>query len=135
MDKYSVAPVSEEMATEPARKIGEYFADKMMVKTIVSAVFGIAAGLMSFTVDDNMINNVVTIVMFVALLLTPVFAKTEQSALAKGQAEDTRNAVYAPATVQKIVENVSTEAYAAGLPPIEPKPEPDVPSPPADSAG
>lgn len=95
------------MAHEPALTIGDMFKDKAMVKTIVAAVAGLVAAAFKVGVDDAMLDNVVTIIMFGAMALTPVFAQMEARKRSEEQAKATRDAVYAPATVADLVDDAA----------------------------
>ena len=106
--------------TEPARTIGETFASKAMLRTYVSATVAVVAGALNKTVSDAMVDNITLIVMFLAMATTAIIAKLEQRKLAKAQAEETRDAVYSPATVDKLVEKAAETQ------------QPDVPPPPGD---
>lgn len=119
-------PVSGPMATEPAKTIAQTFADRVMVKTIVAAIVAVVAGLLKVTVADDLVDNITTIVLFVAPMVLALIANMEQSGLAKEQGNVTREAVYSPATVAKIAD----KNYEAGLPPVEP--QPDLPPPAGD---
>ena len=119
-------PTTGPMATEPARTIAQTFADKVLIKTAVAAIVALASAVLKFTVADDLVENITTIIMFAAIVITPLLANKEQGDLAKKQGEDTRAAVYAPATVARIAD----QQYEAGLPPVEP--QPDVPAPAGD---
>lgn len=88
--------------TEPALTIGEVFASKQLLRTYVAAAVAIIAGVFNMTIGDAMIDNITTIIMFAAMIYAPIAAKREQANLAKEQAVETREAVYAPATVKEI---------------------------------
>lgn len=107
-----------EWETEPARQIGEIFANKVMIQPIVAAVVALLAQAFSFTVDNTVVDNITLVVTFTAMIYAAWSANREQSQKARAQAEETRNAVYAPATVQRIAE----KAAATGVPDVDPPP-------------
>ena len=98
------AHLNHELDTEPARMIGDIFADKAMVKTWVTAAVGIISLTLRVTADDQVIEDVTTLVTMLATVGTVLMAQYEQKQRAKAQAEETRAHVYAPATVEKIIE-------------------------------
>ena len=94
---------------EPALTIGNIFANKAMIKTYVAAILGIVATGTRFVADDALIENIATVVQLAAVILTPFVAQYENGERAEQQAKATREAVYAPETVQAIVEEVEAE--------------------------
>lgn len=94
--------LAHELDTEPARTIGEMFADKAMVKTWVTAAVGILSLTLRFTVDDRLVEDITTVVTMLATVGTVLVAQYEQKQRARAQAEATRGHVYAPATVEKL---------------------------------
>ncbi len=97
-----IVPAAQEMATEPAQTIGDLFADRVMVKTIVSAGVGVVAIVFRISTDDELIESVATLVTMSSLFIAAGFAQWEARKRAREQARATRAAVYAPATVAKI---------------------------------
>lgn len=116
-------PLVGPMATEPALTIGEEFANKTMMRPYVAAAVAIVMQITNATIDDAMVDNITLLITLLAALYAAWEANRKKSELAKQQAEKTRAAVYAPATVAEI----ANEQYSAGLPPVEPQPE--VPAP------
>lgn len=104
---------------EPARAIGEIFANKAMLRTYVAAFVAIVSGALSVTISDAMIDSITLVAMFAAMAWGPIAAQLDHRKIAKAQAEETRDAVYSPATVKEI----AREAAATR--------SPDVPEPPA----
>lgn len=98
-----VVPMNDAMASEPARTIGQMFADKVMVKTLVAAIIGIVALAFKVTVDDAMVDNITTVITLGSIVLSGVFAQYDAKKRAVAQAEQTRDAVYSPNTVATIV--------------------------------
>lgn len=98
-----VVPMDEEMAKEPALTIGQIFADKVMVKTLVSALAGIVSLGFKVAVDDATVDNITTVVTLGSMVLAAFFAQWDARKRAQDQAAKTREAVYAPATVSAIV--------------------------------
>ena len=90
------------MEREPALTIGEIFANKTLIRTVIASAVAIVAGLFKITVADGVVDDITTLVMFAAMFYAPFAAKREQAQLAKEQASETREAVYAPATVKEI---------------------------------
>ena len=103
-------PNTPNMEREPAITIGEVFASKQMLRTYVAAAVAIIAAGFNLTVGDATVDNITTIIMFAAMVYAPIAAKREQAKLAEDQAAETRDAVFAPATVKRIVR----EAAATG---------------------
>jgi hypothetical protein len=99
-----VVPANEAMAEEPAATIGGIFADKVMMRTFISALAGVIAMTFKVAVDDTTIDNITTIVTFGSFLLAAAFAQFDARKRALAQAAATRESVYAPATVARIVE-------------------------------
>lgn len=93
---------------EPALTIGDIFADKAMIKTYVTAILGILATGTRFVADDALIDNIAIVVQLVAVIVTPFVAQYENGERAKAQAEVTREAVFAPATVAEIEAEAET---------------------------
>lgn len=107
-----------DMAQEPALTLGELFASKAMIKTYVAAILGLVATVLKFAVTDQMVDDIATVVQLVAIVAAPVMAQLENKQRALKQGEVTREAVYAPATVQRLVET----AAATGDPTVPPPP-------------
>lgn len=103
-------PVERDLANEPAVTIGGMFADKVMVKTIVTAAVGVISLGAKFVVTDQQIEDIATIVTFIATIATMFMAQYEARQRAHAQASKTREAVYAPTTVAAI----ATQAVEAG---------------------
>jgi hypothetical protein len=118
-----VVPESRAMATEPALTIAGVFADKAMIKTYVSAALGVLALTTGWVADDDTIENVSQLVGLLGLIFASIMAEVEKRSIAKQQGAATREAVYAPATVEAI----ANRQYAAGMPPTEA--QPDIPPP------
>lgn len=93
-------PADPDLAEEPARTIGSIFADKVMIRTAVAALAGIVSFSFKLAIDDTMIDNITTFITFVAFAGAALFAQLDARNRAKAQAEETRDAVYAPATVE-----------------------------------
>lgn len=97
-----VEPVNDQMAAEPARTIGQQFANATFVKAVILAVFAIAGSIAPHLVpqlNEQMATSITTVVVAVAGLLVAQQAR----AVPRAQAEVTRDAVYAPKTVADIV--------------------------------
>jgi hypothetical protein len=121
-----VLPDEPGMATEPAVTIGEVFANKAVIQPAIAAVVSIAAGIFKFTADtSDLVDQLTTLVLFLGIVWGALSAQWEARRRAKEQALVTREAVYAPATVEAIAH----EQYVAGLPPTEA--QPPVPPPAA----
>lgn len=103
---------------EPALTIGEIFANKTLIRPAIAAAVAIIAGLFSLTVADSMVDNITTVIMFAAMIYTPFAAKREQANLAKEQAKETREKVFAPSTVKEI----ARESAATGIAQVPPPP-------------
>ena len=106
------------MSTEPARTLGDIFANKAMIKTFILAFAGIVAALFKVSVDDAFIDNIVTLIMYGSMIGTALMAQWENRQRAKEQAEATRSAVFAPATTEALVK----QAAATGVPEVPPPP-------------
>lgn len=89
-----------DMEREPARTIGDLFADKAMLKTFVTAVATLLAGATGIAIDDATIGAIVTIISGIGLIATPLVAQWEARTRAKEQAERTRQHV-TPVTTKK----------------------------------
>ena len=98
-----IVPMNEQMAAEPARTIGQMFADKKLVSTFVSAVIGIISLTFGLVVDVQVVDYITTVVTLVAMAATAWTAQRANSKRATEQAEKTREAVYAPDTVARFV--------------------------------
>jgi hypothetical protein len=98
-----VVPMNDAMAEEPARTIGQMFADKKLVSTFVSAVVGIISLTFGLVIDVQIVDYTTTVVTLAAMAATAWTAQRAASRRAINQAETTRAAVYAPATVANIV--------------------------------
>lgn len=103
---------------EPALTIGEIFANKTLIRPAIAAAVAIAAGLFNLTIGNETVDNLTTVVMFAAMLYAPIAANREQKNLATEQAKETREKVYAPATVKRI----ARESAEAGEPMVDPPP-------------
>lgn len=112
------AATDVDFANEPARSIGAIFADKKLIRTTVAAGVALVAGLLNQTVGDDVVEQITTIVLFLAILWMPIQAQREKAAQNHKQATVTREAVYAPATVVRIAER----AALTGDPVVEPPP-------------
>lgn len=99
-----VVPEDADMAEEPATTIGELFADKQMVKTLVTALVGLVSIVFRVSTDDATIENVTTVVTFGAIIVTGFFAQYEKRQFSRGQARATRSAVYSPKAVEVLVD-------------------------------
>jgi hypothetical protein len=98
-----VVPMNEDMATEPAQTIGQQFSNATFVKALVGAAFtiiGVVAPHLIPKLDDNLANAISTAV----VLLASVIVAQQAKSVPKQQATQTRDAVYSPATVARIVE-------------------------------
>ena len=101
-DPAVVVPMDKAMAEEPARTIGQQFADATFVKALIGAAFTIAGVVAPHLVprlDDNLANAISTIV----VLLASVVVAQQARSVPKQQATETRAAVYSPASVSAIV--------------------------------
>lgn len=96
-------PTIQDMEKEPALTIGEIFGSKTMIQPVISALVVILAGILKFTVADDLVDNLTTIVIFVGAIWGAVGANREQKKLAEAQAKETRSAVYSPATTKRLV--------------------------------
>lgn len=96
---------ADSMQTEPAVNIGEFFASKQLIRTYIAAALGILSGVINLTVDEGLINDLTTIVFYTWPLVLAGVAKFEQTQLAREQAKETRANVYAPSTVQSLIED------------------------------
>lgn len=95
--------LAHELDTEPAETIGSIWADKAMIKTYVTAALSLAAFALNFVVPDGQIDNIVTLLSGLGLLVTAGMAQWEARQRAIAQGKETREHVYAPATVQKLI--------------------------------
>lgn len=102
--------LQHELDTEPAETIGGFFADKKMVRTFVTAAVSLLALAFRWVVDDAVIENLVTVISMGGMLVTMGMAQWEASKRAKAQAKETRAHVYAPATVEKIRQELTAPA-------------------------
>lgn len=125
-------PDDRDLAYEPARSIADMFADAKLVKTVIAALAGVLAALLKVTIDVEIVDQLTTIVLFIAPMITYLVANHEQSTLARKQGEKTRDVVYAPATVKRLVDRAVRTGYQAGTPPTAPEPEIIVPLPNAE---
>lgn len=103
-------PVNPKLATEPARTIGDLFADKTMIRPFIAAVIAIVAVTTGWVAADEVIDNLTTIVTTIAVVYGVWAAQRDASSRAREQAEMTRDVVYAPTTVHEVVR----EAAEAG---------------------
>lgn len=94
---------TQDMEKEPARTIGEIFAKKTLIQPVIAAAVAVVAGVMNLTIGDGVVDNITTLVMFAAMLWAPISANREQAKIAQEQAEETRSAVYSPATTKRLV--------------------------------
>jgi hypothetical protein len=107
-----VVPQNEAMAEEPARVIGgqvdQKFTGKDDIKLLIAAVLAILAAFGIHAAPD-VATNIETIVTIVSPIALAIYARWQtertKSQQAAHQAEATRDAVYAPATVATIVQN------------------------------
>lgn len=110
-------PTTQDMEKEPALTIGEIFANKTLIRTAIASAVAIVAGLFKITVADGVVDDITTLVMFVAMFYAPIAAKREQAQLAKEQAAETRSAVFSPATTKRLVARAARTGNAAVTPP------------------
>ena len=101
-------PANPALAKEPALEIGKVFASKAMLQPIVAAALAIVARITGMVVDDELISDITTMVMFGAMIWAAVSAQVIASRRAKEQAAVTREAVYSPQTVARIAMEAST---------------------------
>lgn len=97
-----VVPMNEQMAQEPARAIGEQFANSAYVKGLVLAAFAIVGAIAPHLVPQ-LTDSLATSISTIVVAIVTVVAAQQARATPKQQAEKTREAVYAPATVATIV--------------------------------
>lgn len=109
-------PVDPVMAQEPAREIGDIFANKALVQPAIAAVVGVVAMTFKIAVDDALVDNLTTIVTFAAFVWAALAGQQEARDRAIAQAEQTRDVVYAPSTVADVV----SDAARAGRADIQP---------------
>ena len=112
-------PVDPYLASEPARKIGDIFSDKAMLRTMVSGIATIIAGITGRVIGDDQIAAWVDVIAITGMFVTIYIAQREASERAIEQGEATRAVVYAPDTVERRV----SEAARAGEATIEAVPE------------
>lgn len=101
-------PRDTRMASEPAATIGDVFASKAMLQPIVAAALAIVARITGMVVDDALVSDITTMVMFAAMVWAAVSAQVIASRRAKEQAAVTRESVYSPQTVARIAMEAST---------------------------
>lgn len=129
-------PTDHTMATEPARTIGQLIADKTMIRPLIAAGVAIAAQVFRFAVDDQLVENITTIVTTVAVLYAAWAAQQEATARARQQADMTRDAVWSPASVADAVVDAANTGDAEIRPVTPPDwtdpatwPDPPMPEP------
>lgn len=105
-------PNTPNMEREPALTIGEVFASKQMLRTYVASAVALIAAGFNLTVGDATVDNITTIIMFAAMVYAPIAAKREQAKLAEEQAAETRESVFAPATVKEIAREAAVTGDA-----------------------
>lgn len=113
----AVEPKPGDMATEPALTVGEIFADKAMIRPVVSAAVGIIAQVLNMTVSDDLTSNITLVVTFIAMAYTAYSAQTGKAESAREQAAATREVVYSPATVTAIAEAAAETGDSSVEPP------------------
>ena len=106
-------PNTPNMEREPALTIGDIFAKKILIQPVIAAAVAIIAGALNLTVGDAMVDNLTTVVMFAAMIWAALGANREQKQLATKQAEETRVAVYAPATTKRLVREAAQTGDAS----------------------
>ena len=92
---------NNDMIHEPARTIGSKFADAQYVKTLITAivaVIGAIAPQLITSLNDTVQNSITTII----VALAGIYLTTTAKQVPIRQAEETRDAVYSPASVQSI---------------------------------
>ena len=105
-------PNTPNMDREPALTIGEIFSKKKLIQPAIAAAVAIIAGIFNLAIGDAMVDNLTTVVMFAAMIWAALGANREQKQLATKQAEETREAVYAPATTKRLVQEASVTGDA-----------------------
>lgn len=98
-----LVPANDKMAQEPARTIGEQFANSAYVKGLVLAAFAIVGAIAPHLVPQ-LTDSLATSISTIVVAIVTVIAAQQARATPKAQAEETRAAVYAPATVADIVQ-------------------------------
>lgn len=114
-------PTNDAMALEPAKTIGNMMADKAMIRPLIAAGVAIVAQAFRLTLDDALVDNITTIVTTLSVLYAAWSAQHEAAARAREQAEKTRAAVWAPASVADVV----TDAASVGDAHVRPVKPPD----------
>ena len=79
--------LTHELDTEPALTIGAIFADKKMLKTYVAAGASLVALGFKIVIDDAQVDNIVTILSGLGMLVTAIMAQVEASQRATAQAK------------------------------------------------
>lgn len=110
-------PTTQDMEREPARTIGEIFASKKLIQPVIAAAVAIVTGLLKVTIADGLVEDLTTLVMFGAMFYAPIAANREQANLAKEQADETRSAVYSPATTKRLVARAARTGNETVAPP------------------
>lgn len=105
-------PNTPNMEREPARTIGEIFADKVLLKPVIASMVALVAGAFNLTVEVAVVDNLTTVVVFLAVVYGALGAQLDQKRLALEQAEETREAVYAPSTVKEIAASAAVTGDA-----------------------
>jgi hypothetical protein len=111
-----VVPENQQLATEPARTVAvetkQAFAGKDDLKLALAAVFGLLAAA-GINVAPSVPSNIETLVTVLVPFLVAGYARWQTERTKRDQAatqgEATREAVYAPASVAQIVQDVKAQ--------------------------
>src|SRR5690606_12861569 len=95
-------PDSIAMQAEPARTIADHFADQTMMRTLVAAVIAVCAKIFGWVADDDLIEDITTLIPVVSVLYAAWSAQRDAAKRAVDQGEMSRDAVFAPATVERV---------------------------------